>query len=153
MWKNIILFISAALIFSSCEDNMFLKSEKKMKADLQGTWQREFLGDTAVHRSEQWIFTEDNLYTVYTIDDPPDFYDDGAPDTTLYDNRDTNIISKFKIDAKTFKAYLKFQLVHGDTTHFVDKWEFVTLKDGVLYLAADDPAGNAVLQLEFAKVK
>ncbi len=153
MLKNLVLFVLVALLFSACEDNMFLRSEKKMKSELQGTWQREFLGDTAVHYSEQWIFNGDKLYTVYQRDDPPDHYDDGSPDSTLSDNRDTNIYTKFSLDAKTFKAFLKFQLINGDTSRFVDKWEFVTLDKGVLYLATDDPKSNTVLQLEFYKVQ
>ncbi len=138
---------------SSCEDNMVLRSEKKMKKEIQGTWQREFLGDTAVHYQEQWIFKDDKLYTVFTRNDPPDIYDDGAPDSTIADNKDTSIVSKFEIDTKISRAYIKFQLVYGDTTRFIDKWEFVTLDSDVLYLATDDPQTNTVLQLEFAKVK
>ena len=153
MFKNLILFSLLILIFASCEDNMLLRSEKKMKKELQGTWQREFQGDTAVHFDEKWIFTEDKLYTVKSLEFLPDLYDDGAPDSTLDDNQDTCIITKFKIDAKTFKAFLKFELVNGDTTRFIDKWEFVTLDKDVLYLAADDPTTNTVLQLEFFKVK
>ncbi len=153
MWKRFILFGILAVILSSCEDNMILRSEKKMKEELQGTWQREFLGDTAVHHEEQWIFVGDKLYTVFREDDTPDIYDNGAPDSTLADNQDTSIVTNFKIDTKILKAFIKFQLIYGDTTRFVDKWEFVTLEDGVLYLATDDPASSTVLQLEFYKLK
>ncbi len=153
MWKRLFLFGILAVILSSCEDNMVLRSEKKMKEELQGTWQREFLGDTAIHFQEKWIFEGDKLYTVLRTDDPPDIYDNGAPDSTLADNQDTSVVTKFKIDAKILDAFIKFQLIYGDTGKFVDKWEFVTLKDGVLYLATDDPASTAVLQLEFYKIK
>jgi len=153
MWKRLFLFGILAVILSSCEDNMILRSEKKMKEELQGTWQREFLGDTAVHFQEQWIFEGDKLYTVLRLDDLPDIYDNGAPDSTLADNQDTSIVTKFKIDAKILDAFIKFQLIYGDTARFIDKWEFVTLEDGVLYLATDDPQTNAVLQLEFYKIK
>lgn len=153
MWKRLFLFGSLIVILSSCEDSMVLRSEKKMKKEIQGTWEREFLGDTAVHYSEQWIFNGDKLYTVLTELDSPDFYDNGAPDSTIADNRDTSVIAKFEIDAKITRAYLKFQLVNGDTIRFIDKWEFVTLDNDVLYLATDDPETNTVLQLEFAKLK
>ena len=135
---------------------MFLRSEKKMKEELQGKWQREFLGDSSIHHSEFWIFEGDNLYTTYTLFDPPDQNDDGAPDLTIADNSDTIVISGFKIDTKTFRAYLKFQLITrglNDTTPFYDKWEFVTLEDGVLYLATDNVDGTTVLQQEFFKVE
>ncbi|MBL0339658.1 MAG: hypothetical protein IPP71_01340 [Bacteroidetes bacterium] len=111
------------------------------------------MGDTAIHYQEQWIFTDDKLYTVFRKDNPPDLYDDGSPDSTIADNQDTNIYTKFTLDAKTFKAFLKFQLVYGDTAKFIDKWEFVTLDNDVLYLATDDPTSNTVLQLEFYKIK
>ena len=153
MLRNLFLFVLVVLFFSSCEDNMFLRSEKKMKKELQGTWQREFLGDTSIHYQEQWVFTGDKLYTVFRKDNPPDLYDDGSPDSTIADNQDTNIYTKFTLDAKTFKAFLKFQLVYGDTAKFIDKWEFVTLDNDVLYLATDDPTSNTVLQLEFYKIK
>lgn len=147
------MFGILAVVLSSCEDNMILRSEKKMKKELQGTWQREFLGDTAVHYQEQWIFVGDKLYTVLREDDPPDTFDNGAPDSTIADNQDTSIVTGFKIDTKILDAFIKFQLIYGDTAFFVDKWEFVTLEDGILYLATDDPETNAVLQLEFYKIK
>lgn len=153
MLKRLFLFGFLLLVLSSCEDNMLLRSEKKMKSEIQGTWQREFLGDTAVHYTEQWIFNGDKLYTVLSLNQPPDFYDDGAPDSNHTDNKDTSIITGFKIDTKITRAYLKFQLINGDTAFFVDKWEFVTLDNDVLYLATDDPKSSSVLQLEFARVK
>jgi len=135
---------------------MFLKSEKKMKEDLQGRWQREFLGDSSIHQYEFWTFSGSHLYTTYTVHDPPDQKDDGAPDVTLADNVDTIIISGFKVDTKTFRAYLKFQLITrglNDSTPFYDKWEFVTLEDNVLYLATDNVDGTSVEQREFLKIE
>jgi hypothetical protein len=69
---------------------------------------------------------------------------------------DTAIVSKFSIDTKISKAFLKFELISGagdSVITFVDKWEFITLDKSVLYLATDNPDGTSVLQLEFYKVK
>jgi hypothetical protein len=134
---------------------MFLRSEKKMKSELQGKWKREFLGDTSIHYNEFWNFNGDKLYTTYELLDPPDWTDDGTKDSIISDNVDTILKTAFKIDARTFRAYLKFQIIDrgiNDTTAFVDKWEFVTLDKGVLYIAADNPDGTSVLQKEFSKV-
>lgn len=151
--KRLIPFLLLAIIFTSCEDNMFLRSEKKMKRELQGTWQREFLGDTSKHYNEYWIFNGSDLYTVTELFDPPDTYDDCAPDERLSDNMDTSIISGFDVDARIFKAFLKLQARYECDTGFVDKWEFIELDDGVLYLAADNPIGPGVKQVEFYKIK
>ncbi len=142
---------------------MVLKSEKKMKSDLQGTWQRSFqgratnarcLGDTIPYE-EYWIFKDDNFYTTLEFLTPISC-DGGTPDFTYLDGVDTNIVSKFKIDTRIFDAFLKFQIISGEVDSpdvFVDKWEFITLDNDVLYLAADNPKGNSVLQVEFYKIK
>jgi len=150
----IVFAFFSVVLFSSCEDNMILRSEKKMKKELQGTWERQFLGDTSIHFREYWTFSGSNLYTTFIENNPPDIIDNGAVDVTLADNVDTVVISGFKVDAKITRAYLKLQLVDRgvDTTKFVDKWEFVQLDGSVLYLATDDPNGNSVLQLEFLKI-
>lgn len=155
MIRYLLIFGLLAIVFASCEDNMFLRSEKKMKEELQGKWQREFLGDSSIHRFEHWTFNGDKLDITYTIFDPPDSYDDGAADINMADNIDTVIKSGFKVDTKINRAYLKLQLIDkgiNDTTVFVDKWEFVTLEDKVLYIATDNPDGTSVLQREFSKV-
>ncbi len=150
-----LILITSLFFLASCEDNMILRSEKKIKEDLQGTWQREYLGDTNFTAQEFWIFDGDKFYSTFVEIDPPDIVDNGARDSTLSDNVDTVVISGFKIDARVLNAFLKFQLIDkgNDTTVFVDKWEFVTLDDNTLYLATDDPKGGSVLQREFFKIK
>jgi hypothetical protein len=156
MMKHL-FFICAitVLLFSSCEDNMILRSEKKLKKELQGTWQREFLGDTSIHYDELWIFTGDKFYSAFIEHDPPDLVDNGTKDSTLNDNVDTAIVSGFKVDARILNAFLKFQLIDrgNDTTVFFDKWEIVELDKNVLYLATDHPISNTVEQREFFKIK
>ncbi len=144
---------------------MILKSDKKMKSDLQGTWQKSFQGRTpylscnpigdSIPYQEYWTFKDDNLYTTFEYQFPVPC-DRGTLDTIYVDGVDTGVVSKFKIDTRILDAFLKFQLVSGagDSTYtFIDKWEFVTLDNDVLYLATDDPVSNSVLQLEFSKVK
>lgn len=147
-----------AVLFTACEDNMWLRSEKKLKEKIQGTWEHETLGDTNIHYREQWIFEGDMLHTVFI--EFPDFNDSGTKDSSFSpfypdDNADTVVKTKFTIDTRITRAFLKLQLIDRgiDTTTFVDKWEFVELDDKVLYLATDDPVSGAVLQREFFKVK
>ena len=100
---------------------MVLKSEKKMKEDIQGTWQRSFQGrnpfinncgaDT-VFFSEYWTFVGDNLYTTFEYAGVVNC-DRGTPDSTYLDGIDTAVVSKFKIDTRILDAFLKFQIVSG----------------------------------------
>jgi hypothetical protein len=141
---------------------MILRSEKKMKKELQGKWQRSFLGISPVKKcsgdstlyKEFWSFNGDYLYVTNEYEDMLGC-ESGVPDVNYADLQDTLVITKFEIDARTLKAYLKLQLIDrgNDSTAFVDKWEFITLDDDVLYIATDDPKGNSVLQREFFKVK
>lgn len=160
-----LFLIITSFLLASCEDSMVLKSEKKMSEDLQGKWQREFLGkepnfpfgcapDTVFY-NEFWTFRDNNWYQTFEF--PVNVTcDNGVPDANLLDRTDTVVIANFKVDARFSRAFLKFQLVArapNDTTIFVDKWEFVELEDKVLYLATDDPKSNSVLQREFFKVE
>lgn len=149
--KRFLPYVLIALVFASCEDSMFLKSEKKMKEDLQGVWQREFLGDTSIHYDEFWTFDGGSLYTTYEEFSPPDQIDNGAIDGNMSDNVDTVVISGFKIDARLFRAFLKLQPREGRDTAFVDNWEFIALDDDLLNIAADNPIGPGVVQREFYK--
>ena len=164
MRYRILLAFLGFLIFSSCEESMLLKSEKKMKEDIQGTWRRDFQGrdvlmihcpakfDTS-SVSEFWTFKDNMLYTTFEYE-PTLGCDRGTIDSVINDI-DTLIVSQFKIDTRIFDAFLKLQLISGagdSAITYIDKWEFITLDDGVLYLATDDPKGG-VLQMEFSKVK
>ena len=161
--KNAIIFCICSLaLLSSCEDSMILKSEKKMKQDLQGTWERQTQGLYPVFRcgvdsfyfTENWVFSGNNYYTVFFYE-AANTCDRGTPDLNLLDKADTAIVGTFKVDTRIFDAFLKLQWISGaDTlTPFIDKWEFVTLDKDVLYLATDDPRSNSVVQREFYKIK
>lgn len=130
------------LLFTSCEDNMFLRSSKKMKEELQGTWKRNHLGIipcfncntgggniAKYYFQEYWIFKDDRLYTVYEFSSPvqcginypdigtKDFSIDtvGTNDFIHFDKVDTNIVANFSVDAKVFKAFLNLEFVSGNT--------------------------------------
>ena len=138
-----------------------------MKEDIQGTWLRSFQGQVRIVENcptvsdsssydEYWVFSGDNFVTTYAYQ-PAYGCDRGTPDLNVMDNVDTGVVSKFKIDCDVFKAYLKFQLISGETNDtgstFYDKWEFVTLDGNSLYLATDNKKGAGVEQREFSKVK
>lgn len=170
MRNRVLLILTLGILFASCEDNMLLRSEKKLKQDLQGTWQRSFQGlpayvdcdgdngsIPAIPISEYWTFKDNRLVTFFVYESVP-LCEVGTPDSTRADRNDTIVLSDFKIDAKVFKAFLKLQLISGavdssGNSQFVDKWEFVELSNDVLYLAADDPAGSGAVQREFSRVK
>lgn len=171
MRNRVLLILTLGILFASCEDNMLLRSEKKLKQDLQGTWLRSFQGlpayvdcdgeapgsDPPIVISEYWTFKDNRLVTYYIYESIP-ICEVGTPDSTKADRNDTVVVSDFKIDAKVFKAFLKLQLISGavdssGNSQFVDKWEFVELSNDVLYLAADDPAGSGAVQREFSRVK
>jgi hypothetical protein len=166
MWYR---FLSAALIllvFASCEDSMVLKSEKKMEADLQGTWRKDFQGRNmyfkhcpvtgdSTYYNEYWTFKDNVVYMTFELENPVDC-DHGTPDLNYSDAIDTGTVTGFNVDTRILDAFLKFQLISGggdSANPFVDKWEFVTLDNDVLYLATDNPNGTSVLQYEFSKVK
>ena len=57
---SFLALLTLVVIFSACESNHMFKSEKKIKSDIQGTW------DMIVFRSDEadqnWIITADTLY-------------------------------------------------------------------------------------------
>lgn len=129
------------LIFVGCEDNMVLRSSKKMKEELQGTWKRNHLGvipyfscntgggnATNYYFQEYWIFKGDRLYTVYNFTTAPScgfsYPDAGTKDLSIdtigssqfthYDKIDTNIVANFDVDANVFRAFLNLDFISGN---------------------------------------
>ncbi|MFN5324107.1 MAG: hypothetical protein ACK5C5_04240 [Bacteroidota bacterium] len=138
---NILLAVLFLFPLTGCEDNMFLRSKKKMKQELQGTWKRNHLGDfpsfdceiqNEFPFQEYWIFNGDMLHVVYDFSEPeppsctskyPDF---GTRDLSIdtitsvvpnkyvhFDKSDTNIVADFSIDADIFKAFLNLTIISG----------------------------------------
>jgi hypothetical protein len=158
MRLNIFFLFLAAIFLSSCEDSMFLKSEKVLKNKIRKTWQMDafgnqaliyFIGGDTVYYNEFWTFKDDKLYTIRELVNPGNFYDFGTVDSVQNDNKDTVDIATFSIDTKIFNAYLKLTLISGGTQYFVDKWEIIELDSDILDIAADDPGGSGVIQYEF----
>lgn len=170
MDRRILLLWMGALtvfLFPSCDDVMILKSEKKMKEDLQGEWLRSFQGQTpyilncpsnhdSAFYEEHWTFNGSNLHTTFHYG--PYSCDRGTPDFNKTDRVDTVLVCTFNVDARLTRAYLKLQLISGlvpndSTSEYFDKWEFVELSDDVLYLATDARNNSGVEQREFSKIK
>ena len=140
-----IVLFAYLLIASGCEDNMFLRSSKKMKEELQGTWKRNHLGIIPYfgcntgggniekyYFQEYWIFKDDRLYTVYNFSAAPscpstkpdvgtkDFSVDSTGNIyTHFDKIDTNIVASFSIDSDIFKAFLSFEFLSGNNDTIV----------------------------------
>ena len=119
---------------------MFLRSSKKMKEELQGTWKRNHLGIIpffgcnsgngnieTYYFQEYWIFKDDRLYTVYNFSATPlcgtTYPDVGTQDYSIdtlgniyshIDKIDTNIVASFGVDAKVFKAFLNLEFISGN---------------------------------------
>lgn len=140
-----VLFLGALLLSSGCEDNMFLRSSKKMKEELQGTWKRNHLGIVPYfgcnsgsgnidkyYFQEYWIFKGDRLYTVYNFSAVPScgsaYPDVGTKDFSIdtvgniyshTDKIDTNIVASFGVDANVFKAFLNLDFISGNNDTIV----------------------------------
>lgn len=143
---KIILVLLILSPLAGCEDNMFLRSKKKMKEELQGTWKKNHLGNnpsfvcniapnnsTEFFVQEYWIFKDDRLYTVYDYSTSPTcgftYPDIGTPDLSLdtlasgqyvhFDNSDTNVVAGFSIDTDVFKAFLNLEFISGNNDTLV----------------------------------
>ena len=126
-----LLLLIATLFLCSCENFEWFKSEKGIKKQLEGTWQREFLTDTTAQ--EYWHFAEGKL-NVITL---------AGSDTT-----DKNTVD-FTVDAGITTSYVKTPSIQvGDYTQSL-KWSIVILDNDALYLVAEKD--GSLLQREFAK--
>ena len=141
-----LVLLSTAMVFTSCEDNMVLRSSKKMKEELQGTWKRNHLGiipyfacntgggnSTNYYFQAYWIFKADRLYTVYNFTLAPScgssYPDVGTQDFSMdtiggtqfihFDKIDTNIVANFDVDADVFRAFLNLDFISGNNDTIV----------------------------------
>ncbi|MEI2758497.1 MAG: hypothetical protein V9G42_03565 [Bacteroidia bacterium] len=123
------------LLLMGCESNHFFKSEKKLKSDIVGTWDRVLFGP---QNEETWIFV-DGTIKIYQ----PNRHGDTAD------------VGTFSIDATLTSPFLKIenttylnQNPGGDT--YNHKWSIVKIDNKVLEIATDSPLGG-VAQIEFIK--
>jgi hypothetical protein len=139
--KAYLVLLSIVVLMSGCEDNMVLRSSKKMKDELQGTWKRNHLGvipffacntgggnSINYYFQEYWIFKGDRLFTVYNFTTAPScgstYPDIGTKDLSIdtigtnqfvhFDKTDTNIVASFDVDANVFRAFLSLEFISGN---------------------------------------
>jgi hypothetical protein len=129
------IFSIIAILFYSCESNHFFKSEKKLKSNLEGTWNRvQISGSEPI---EQWTFLG------------------GTVSISQVKQDSTIIISgSYSIDATLTAPFLKIEDLSRDSigfpTDYDIKWSIVQLDERVLDIVADIPTGG-LAQIEFTK--
>ncbi|MBS1764981.1 MAG: hypothetical protein JSS90_08460 [Bacteroidetes bacterium] len=135
VFKSYLLLAGIFLCFASCESNHFLKSEKKLKSDIIGTWNRVLFGNEL---EESWTFVDGNL----KISQPSR-------------HGDTLDVGEYTIDATLSTPYLKIQNTvytnqnpGGDTYNY--KWSIIRLDNKVLEIATESELGG-LAQIEFVK--
>ncbi len=135
LFKRYLLLAGVFMCFISCESNHFLKSEKKLKSDIVGTWNRVLFGNEL---EESWTFVDGNL-------------------KILQPSRhgDTLDVGTYSIDATLTTPYLKIenttytnQNPGGDTYNY--KWSIIKLDNKVLEIASESDNGG-LAQIEFIK--
>lgn len=132
---SFLALLTLVVIFSACESNHMFKSEKKIKSDIQGTW------DMIVFRSDEadqnWIITADTLYIM-------------LEKTVGSATFDTVARVPYKIDVTVSAPYLIIDNIVTPTPEYNKKWTITQLDTKVLAIACDYKDGG-VLQKEFVK--
>ncbi|HNR19159.1 MAG TPA: hypothetical protein PKN75_03260 [Bacteroidia bacterium] len=110
------------------------KSEKKIKSDIQGTW------DMIIFKTDEldqtWIFTSDSLYLL-------------RQESLGSSNYDTVDVVDYKIDVTVSAPYVIVDGIELDP-EYNKKWTITQLDTKVLAIACDYKNGG-VLQKEFVK--
>jgi hypothetical protein len=137
--STIIMLTCASVLLVSCESNHFFKSEKKLKNDIVGTWNRVLFGTD--QQEEYWTFVNDTL----KIYKPASGSGSEVSDAGTY-SVDATVSSPFlKIEKTNAKNRFPYD---GDTYNY--KWTIVQLDNKVLEIATETPYGG-VAQIEFIK--
>ena len=152
--KNSLLLLMAVFAFSSCEENMWLRSEKKLKSQIQGTWSRIPLQANA-KKDETWTI-RDGVIAIAETEKQNNGKDDGYKDMNTSDNLDTLVydLGNYSVDAKLDNAYIRLSGLEEDVVESAKqglsaKWTIVDIDNSILVLAAEN--GSAVIQREFEK--
>lgn len=171
-FKSLIAFVAAASVLVSCESNHFFKSEKKLKGDIIGTWEKIPFTISDVRLKERWIFSDGDVTIIsYAVEDSI-LYDSciynypalsiiSCNDSSNYyndivrnDGVDTIVIDKgsYVVDATVAAPFLKIEGLRNFVSPFYNsKWTIVQLDSKVLDIATDYPDNTGVLQREFLK--
>jgi hypothetical protein len=133
--------LAGVIVFTSCENNQWFRSEKELKKKIQGSWKRQFFTvlpnpDYGLNFNEEyWTFKEGDVYRMQIKGSNTDTVDDGT----------------YTIDAKWFSSYLKMEGFTNDSIGlFNNKFTIVELNDEVLLIATDIQKGG-VAQYEFSR--
>lgn len=126
------VFIICCLFFlMACESNNHLRSEKKLKSQIQATWR-----------------------LVYPIGEETWRFDDGI----FYATRTSNGILRqdtgtYKIEATWKEPYVTIsdaELINDGPVNLNEKWTIIELDNTVLFITIRPP-GSGLLQREFVK--
>ena len=160
-----LLFVSALIVFSSCENFTWFQSEDTVKKEIQGTWERQFLSVNEItYFHEYWDFKDGKVH-VFSHDLTPydpacthmqNYCDEGYPDLIRTDGNDTIILDSgnYAIDAKIDKVFLNTtELTAIDENNYNHKWTIVDIDNSILYIAADKTDLTGIVQREFNKQK
>lgn len=144
----------AALTFAGCEENMWLKSEKKLRNNLEGTWTRLWV-TKVVTVNESWTF-RDGVIVIVSTELTTNSLDDGYIDLNTSDNKDTVTydVGNYSVDAKVDNAYLRLSnleenIIEAAKQGLSAKWTIVDIDGSLLYIAAEN--SSAIIQREFEK--
>jgi len=147
------VLILIAITFAGCEENMWLKSEKKLRGKIEGSWTR--LQVSANYSSDEIWTYRDGVIVIVTTEKKSNGTDEGYADFNKSD-LDTLVldVGNYSLDAKIDNAYLKLSgleenIVESAKQGLNAKWTIVDIDGSVLYIAAEN--GSAVIQREFEK--
>lgn len=157
-WKfkavKIVSIIFVVLFLSSCEENMWLRSEKKVRNELEGNWNRLSMTKNVI-KIETWSF-KDGVVVITETEMVPNNLDDGFKDLNTSDGLDTVTIDvgNFSLDTKLNNVFLRLSELEKNVVESAKqglnaKWTIVDIDKNLLFIAADN--GSAIIQREFEK--
>ncbi|MBT8195243.1 MAG: hypothetical protein HKO56_06170 [Bacteroidia bacterium] len=131
------VFIICSMIFlGACESNNHLRSEKKLKSQIQDTWRLVYPIVHGANITESWSF-EDGIFYV-------------TRNTNGNIQQDTGT---YKIEATWREPYVTISdapLINEGPVSLNGKWTIIELDDDVLFITFRPP-GSGLLQREFVK--
>lgn len=133
LFKTIVpaFLVCCMLFLLACESNNHLRSEKKLKSQIQASWRLVYpLGE------ETWRFEDGIFYATKIING------------TIHQDTGT-----YKIEATWKEPYVTIsdaELINAGPVNLNDKWTIIELDDKVLFITIR-PDGSGLLQREFVK--
>lgn len=131
-----LLIICCLFILSACESNNHLRSEKKIKSEIQGTWKLVYLTLDTIPKAEYWTFNNDILYV--------------RKNTDGIIEQDTGI---YKIETTWKEPYVTISeadLINSPPLNLNGKWTIIELDSDILFITIR-PQGSGLEQREFIK--